>query len=487
MKKLFVLFLLFSLLSVATYAQEPNYCGTKAEKTEWFKQYIKNRETLKDRGANTIYMPMTVSVLTNDDGSGSYDLGRVLDEICQLNIDYQPVGVYFYLDTSVRYIANKAWNNHKDYSLSFDIYKNNRPKTVNTYYGNDAAGNCGYDFPGTGIILRKSCMGPGSHTWAHEMGHELSLPHTFSGWEGETYSTSKPTPEEVNDWPVELVDKSNCKTSGDQFCDTPPDYLSYRWNCNSSNQSTFELTDPKGQKFRVDGTNYMSYPQDVCMGKFSQEQIAAMRENAMTEKLEFIKSALTINEITDTAALISPTRGSSVKIEDAVVSWSKVPNATNYYVEVSRGKSFAAYILRQNTTDTFVVLPKLIAGNQYIWRVRPYNFTKTCKIDNKVRFSVFFTEAASNTLDVNDLANVQIYPNPSQAGNQLFVKINANHEGNINLSLLDMNGRILLQQKTLVTEGENELNLAVPNLSSGVYLLQISAPIGNIQKKVIVY
>lgn len=475
------------MFSVAAIAQEPNFCGTKAEKTAWFKQYIKNRENLQDRGKSTIYMPMTVSVLTNDDGSGSYDLSRVLDEICQLNVDYQQVGVYFYLDTLVRYIPNKAWNNHKDYTLSFEIYEKNRPKTINTYYGNDAAGNCGYDFPGTGIILRKSCMGPGSHTWAHEMGHELALPHTFFGWEGITYSTAKPTPLKVDDWPVELINKSNCKEAGDEFCDTPPDYLSYRWNCTSNSQTNFELTDPEGVKFRVDGTYFMSYPQDACMSKFSQEQIATMRENTMTEKLEMMKTSLDIKEIKDTAVFIYPLRNSSIKIEGEYVSWSKVANATNYYVEVSRGKSFAAYILKANTVDTFLLLPKLTAGNQYVWRVRPYNLTTTCKIDNKVRYNIFFTEAASNTLDVNDLANVEVFPNPSQAGNALNININANQEGNLNLSVFDLNGKAILQQKILVSEGENELSLSMPHLSAGVYLLQINAPIGSVQKKIVVY
>ncbi|NJK83013.1 MAG: hypothetical protein HC912_03550 [Saprospiraceae bacterium] len=51
--------------------------------------------------------------------------------------------------------------------------------------------------------MSKSCTGRGDHTWAHEIGHALSLNHTFYGWEAignidsTTYNFSLPAPENI--------------------------------------------------------------------------------------------------------------------------------------------------------------------------------------------------------------------------------------------------------------------------------------------------
>ena len=80
---------------------------------------------------------------------------------------------------------------------------------------------------------------------------------------------------------VERVDGVNCDIAGDGFCDTPADYLNYRWNCNNQGLSNVTQTDPLGEKLKSDGSLIMSYSSDVCSYRFSEEQIAAMQEGPL--------------------------------------------------------------------------------------------------------------------------------------------------------------------------------------------------------------
>jgi hypothetical protein len=478
--------LVFSLM--AQEQQPSNFCGTTSGKTEWLKQYQNNREQYAQyRGNAILYMPMTVTIVTNDDGTSAYSIQSILDEICQLNKDYESVNIYFFLASPIRTIKNTKWNNHKTFDEGYDLYDNNVENTINIYYCSDAAGNCGYDTPGTGIILAKSCMGLASHTWAHEMGHELSLSHTFTGWEGVTYNPNKPTPDSIQGYPVEKMNGSNCKNAGDGFCDTPPDYLSGRWPCGSTGKSPTEQKDPNGVVFRTDGTFFMAYSNDVCMNRFSAEQIAAMRANCLTQKTNFIATALEGMAINDSTTMISPISDVSLNSDTVTFIWRKVKNATYYNFEVAKNRSQTLNAIKATLQDSSVTL-YLPRAKKYYWRVRPYNFTYPCAVPIKIKMQSFSIEdAASNVLDVNGLENISIYPNPVKSDGVLKIKINAKHTGTISLSLNDVTGRQITQQRIALTDGENELDFLVGTLSSGLYLLQLSAPVGSVQRKVTVF
>ncbi len=478
--------LVFSLM--AQEQQQSNFCGTAAGKTEWLKNYQNNREQYeKYRSKAMIYMPMTVTIVANDNGANAYSIHAVLDEICQLNEDYKESNIYFFLASPIRIIKNTKWNNHKTYEDGYDLYENNVENTINTYYCTAAAGNCGYDIPGMGMILSKGCMGPSSHTWAHEMGHELSLPHTFVGWEGESYSPNKPTPAEINGLPVEKVDRSNCKDAGDGFCDTPPDYVSYRWSCGANGKYQTGQKDPNGVTFYADGTYFMSYSNDICMNRFSAEQMDAMRSNCLTEKKEFAATTLEGVAIKDTINLLAPASDALVSTDSVTLQWNKVPNATRYYYEVARDKKMSLNAIRGDISDNSVTL-SLPKGRVYYWRVRAYNLSYSCVVPTGIKYKSFSMEnTASKVLDANALENISVYPNPIQSEGILKIKINAQHTGMISLSLNDVTGRQIVQQRVTLTDGENEVDFPIGTLTSGLYLLQLSAPIGSVQRKITVF
>ncbi|HIO72030.1 MAG TPA: PKD domain-containing protein [Flavobacteriales bacterium] len=90
-------------------------------------------------------------------------------------------------------------------------------------------------------------------TTTHEVGHWLSLYHSFDGGCAGTSS-------------------SNCATNGDRCCDTPPTSSS-NGGCPSNNQNTCTETPTDQNDMHM---NYMDYVNDACMNLFTLDQKARM-------------------------------------------------------------------------------------------------------------------------------------------------------------------------------------------------------------------
>ena len=120
---------------------------------------------------------------------------------------------------------------------------------------------CGFA-GGTTTVIEKGCFA--ASTLAHELGHIFGLSHTFAGGD-------------------ELVNGSNCATSGDFICDTPADpydpHISLNQFINSKCLFTGKMKDANGQYYSPDVGNIMSYYPCVC--GFSAEQLRKIADLAM--------------------------------------------------------------------------------------------------------------------------------------------------------------------------------------------------------------
>ncbi|MCB0574414.1 MAG: metalloprotease, partial [Saprospiraceae bacterium] len=102
-----------------------------------------------------------------------------------LNEDYAATGIRFYFKDDWNLINSTAWYQHANIPQGIDMMlTNNVPDALNAYFASNVAGNCGYNLPYAGVAVAHNCAATGDHTWAHEVGHALSLPHPFIGWEG---------------------------------------------------------------------------------------------------------------------------------------------------------------------------------------------------------------------------------------------------------------------------------------------------------------
>ncbi len=480
-----VLVVFFLLLASILGAQSLEYCGTQGIDEEW-EAYIREHQELILRNACEVYVPLTVHVLGDDNGSGYLSLPSIFGSLETLNKDFESTGIRFFLGGPLNYINNASWYNHSSFNVGSQMMlANNVENTINCYIVDNAAGACGYRaFTGDAIALAKSCTNINDHTWAHEVGHWLSLPHTFFGWEGTDYDDESPTPTTINNRPVEKVDGSNCTSAADRICDTPVDYLSFRWGCNDKNEYPDSLSDPNGVRFAVDGSLFMSYAFDNCQSRFSEgqsEEMCTYLQNWVPEVVshEEPESAIESSQ----TKLIYPIN--SEVVENAVVlQWEEEGNASFYVVEISIFPNAAIPSLRQIVYGTSLDVFGLKSNKKYYWRVRSMNnysfdYNMVSDIEN------FLTGELSSTEEFY-AENLTVFPNPVAQDEVLNVRLSSQISEEIEIRLTNMEGKAFYKKNFFIGSGSNQLELKTSFLPSGIYILQGQGDLHNFQKKIVV-
>lgn len=492
--KAMVFVMLTATFSLAQ-SEKPFPCGTLPIKDPWLSEFqLKLPDLLEDRTDSLIYVPLSIHIVGNDDGTGYFRVSNILDAFCTLNNDYEQSNIQFYIKDTIIYHNRSDWNDHPTVvDGAFMMFEANVPNTLNIYFVSNPAGNCGYNLPYAGIAMNTGCSSPTDHTWAHEIGHAFSLPHPFLGWEGDVYDYSNPTPDRVTydytyfkdtlildttiidtAW-VEYVERKNCLIAGDGFCDTPPDYLSRRWPCDQSTSNSNELQkDPDGVDFRSDGTLFMSYANDACASRFSADQIIAMHANIVEEKPYLIDGIPPADPVSsESPVLVSPLEGGTAPTDNAVFTWEPVENANGYVFQVSRFRDFR-FIQEEVITDgPETIISGLRDGIRYYWRVKGFNHYYTCTDYTDV--NSFTASQMVNANQYSSLKVTRIFPNPAIAGTKLNIEFyNKANAGTVNVSMISSLGQTLFSKDVHCENGANSINLSLNGVTgSGWYFIKI--------------
>lgn len=483
--------------AVQATAQGPHPCGTVEGRSEWLKKYQQRPHEYRKDMDSVLFIPLTIHLAGSDNGLGYFPPSQLVTALCRLNADFLQTGLQFFVDGDIRYIPNSSWDSHPTVLDGAEMmFANNVPNTLNCYFVSDPAGNCGYNLRYAGVAIRKSCAGPNDHTWAHEIGHALAIPHPFLGWEGGVsydgsvpHNFSNPAPEFVTyDYTyfkdtlildtliidtalVEKVDGSNCHLAADGFCDTSPDYLSGRWTCNAGGVSPQLQTDPDGATFRSDGTLIMGYANDACQTRFTTEQIEAMRAFLFDRRPYWISTQTPEPVIPNEAPVtLFPIQGEPAQFNAVQLTWGPTPNATRYVVQVSRLVNFS--VLEEFiVADTTLFLDNLLVNRTYYWRVKPINNYNFCTIWSAT--ANFVTAAISSTGEGGAPVKAVVFPNPVRGGQEVFVQGLA---GIVRFELFSPVGmRIAAGQ----LEGNERAMFRLPaSLPSGVYYLSAETQAG---------
>lgn len=453
--------------------QPESYCGYH-EKSEWLTKYQQNPDAYPKRKSGAItYLPMAIHLVGKDDGTGHFPPRQVIDAMCTLNADFADSEIQFYLEDEFIYLNNSEWFEH-DFRAGSQMMRDNRiDGFINTFFVDDPAGNCGYFSPGRdALAVAKSCSGISDHTWAHEVGHFLSLPHPFVGWEGTDVISSETAPNMVNGNLVERLDRSNCENAADGFCDTYPDYISNRWSCNNDGESR-EMIDPNGESFRADGTLIMSYSNDACANRFSDDQMNAMHANVQDERQELLKNPTVLADVDleNGVVPITPSVGEVVTTGQTLISWEPVKNATHYYVEVSVFPNMAVLLERRIVATTELLTNELTFERSHFWRIRPFNYFDFCSPSSAV--FAFEVSSASSTKTIKEIESFVVAPIPAESGSDLLIQLTTDKSFSINASLISLTGQVLKTEKQDLNTGQHNFKFGLPDVASGVYILSL--------------
>lgn len=347
----------------------PNWCGSHDMGTykPIFQSRPKNSTPISAGNRAAIqWIPVWYHVIGKNDGTGLPDMKDILDNHCEMNEDFNPFNIGFYI-AAIDTIKNTTLWNYQNNFLGWQAFSQyNESNVCNIYVNGNLPGLCGFaTFPGTapaggGIFLNGDCIGPSQKTIQHEMGHYLGLPHTFESSDG-----------------IEFVNGTNCSSAGDFFCDTPADFLDDRTPC----PYTGLEQDINGDFYKdvIDETLIMSYFFDECVNRFSTQQ-----ENEMVFVLNNDRDNLLNQPLPDLNPLPAPTFVTPVAGDTTIVGnqpttfrWNKVPGADFYILKVSLTSPIIIYAdtLMRDTSFTISGLPSNKTVN---FRVRALSLGNTC-------------------------------------------------------------------------------------------------------------
>ena len=463
--------LLLILFQVGLYAQS-HPCGYSEGISEWLANFQEKRSNLPLSKSNqVIQVDLAIHLVGNDDGEGYASLNTLLESLCLLREDFENSGIEFVWDGKINYIPSTRYFDHNSFAIGSEMLQRFQvADKVNCFFVQNPAGNCGYANR-TGVVVNKNCMGRSDHTWAHEIGHHFSLPHTFLGWESlDKFDYNMPAPKRVGGRDVELADGTNCKTAGDGFCDTPADYLNFRWSCTADKLSTQVQTDPNGKTFKADGTFIMSYSYDNCVTRFSTEQEEAMRFYIQDERPNLIRTTVENSTVFEKATPLSPVRGSILAGNTVRLEWTELAAVSGYVVQVSFVPNFAAAIYEEVTKEPFLEFSKANPGKRYYWRVKPLYPSNVC-IPFSER-SDFALEKLTNTREENAFVSpLWVSPNPVTGGQDIRLVVGAQKTEYGYLQIADARGIILETRDIRIQQGKNEYTLSTHNLAGGIYFV----------------
>lgn len=262
----FVLFLfLFLFLPIVLKSQ----CGTHLISENHINLDFINysNSTKKFTPTDTLHFPIQFHVVVSE--NNQVDTNQLKNAVTYANSLYSNTKLKFYSCNQPNFI----------YSSSLEIIRNQTqentlaqphelPGMINVFlvdsvYIGDIP-QCGYAYLPGGpirIIMAASCLAPPSNTLAHELGHIFSLIHTHG--ESNTELTG------------ELVNGSNCSTTGDYLCDTPAD-PNLASKVSTACKYFLQEKDLNGDVFQPDVANIMSYTRDKCALHFSNQQANQM-------------------------------------------------------------------------------------------------------------------------------------------------------------------------------------------------------------------
>lgn len=240
---------------------------------------LRNNLHLQKSNTPIIWIPVQVHIMANSQNfqaMDSYTLGFYMN---QINAELIEANIQLYLCGNLNIITDdNLYNLYLNQDSQLDAH--DVSGKLNLYFVNNLSQGvagpyyCGYSkYPGDGerIVFSRDCWGYNQvSVLLHLIGQYLSL-----------YPTHGPGNASMT---AELVDGSNCATTGDEICDTPADPRLNRSGAMSGCSYVGTFRDANQAYYEPDTTNFMSYAAGNCRDHFTPMQNARMYYSASTDR-----------------------------------------------------------------------------------------------------------------------------------------------------------------------------------------------------------
>ena len=508
-KKVILATILLCAFCAPAPSQPVPVCGTVGPlQEELVPRFLRNKKALSDGAVplsrNIQYVPVTFHLVGRDDGAGQVSPGRVMDMLCALNVDFEPVGIQFYIHKITQLTNTAIYSDHNNAGALMLALRDNR--SINVWLVQDATpaetilesgivqGYYTFGDPlRDWIVMRNSAVNGQSTTLTHEMGHFFSLLHPFRGWDTEPYDPDVhgvPAPGvSPGGAPTERMSGINCETAADMLCDTPPDYNSgFGWEtCDYAG-----ALDPEGVPIDPEEKLFMSYfgecPREEYF--FSDTQQDLMMQDLLSPQRTYLRDNLPgpdFATVDGTPLQLAPAAQATVpNLPGVTFQWSAVPGADRYLLEVDITVNYTTPLARRIlVSGTSRTVTTLQTGRTYYWRVRPLNNFQTCT--DYSPSAIFFTGEVTGRQEIDPAAGFRIGPNPVRSGENAVVNLTAYRPFQGSLQLLDLTGRMIREfANTRFSAGSHPFLLDTRELPAGIYFLSLQTEEDRLTRKVVV-
>ena len=457
-------------------------------------------EHAHDAERSLVIIPVVVHVVWNTNSENVSD-ARVMAQIDQLNLDYARsnsdagstpsafTGVA--ANTDIQFcLAQRDPNGNattgierrqtsvSSFSTNDNVKRYNnggldawpRDSYLNLWVCDLSGGLLGYSqFPGgpantDGVVVEYGTVGsmtvPGTQnsfkygrSATHEVGHWMNLRHIWG-------------------------DDGNGCNGSDQVADTP-NQADENYGCPNFPHVSCS-NGPNGDMFM----NYMDYTNDLCMNLFTNGQADRMRSvfSPGGNRASILNSQGCIAPGGGSCAVPTGTSTFNVTSHSASISWNAVPGANNYKLQYRKSGNANWHNVTLGATGASS--SSLAANTSYEWQVRSncpsgssnYSVLNTFTTPGNGMVQSgdpVFTEATDPELRVGhaQTGTLAVYPNPT-AGDVLM-EYDAAGSADVEVVLVDAMGRTVFSTLTEVQAGPNSVELALPRLPDGIYLLRL--------------
>lgn len=501
MNKILITILAVACLPLVLTAQRVRgFCSTDHTAImERLEENKKNAEHLV-HSRMPVYVPITWHRVGRNDGSGKVTYKNILDQMCSTNEHFADMGIVFYIKDINEINNTQVYNEHRT-TINGTMRAEFDDNAINVYVPNNAntssdglGTTLGYYDPARDLlVMRRSEVSNRNSTFTHEVGHFLGLPHPHLGWDAEPYEGSENAPTfSPGGIRTELVDGSNCEVAGDRICDTPPDYnLGFGWpDCNY----TGGAKDPNGVPLDPQEINFMAYFLNCQLDEyiFTPMQKDIMQADYESNRRAYLRTSNFVPNLAEVGSVtnvLPANRDTSTVSSNIQFEWEAAENAEYYILEIDRLPTFALSpitVALVNGETNYTLPDELDLGKTYYWRVTPYSSGDYC-VERSAATRFVVGESVSNVSAIDELAAMDIYPNPVRSGQSLTLDIQAIDNTVVDVVLMDLSGRV--QQRLAdqsIRKGAQRIQLETSALSRGVYQVSLIGATGVRTERVVV-
>ena len=171
---------------------------------------------------------------------------------------------------------------------------------------------------------------------------------------------------------------------------------------------------------------------------------------------------------------LSPEDGAFVPELFPTMAWEDVTGVDGFNLVYGGNENFndAIQVDLDAPSNEFKVLYILEQDSTYFWKIRAFRDGDTTLWSPVWSFTIG-QDTVGGVQNIFSLQNVNVYPNP--ANNSLFIDVNIGQQKNAVVRIMDVLGKVLIQQEYTFEPGLNTRKIDTSKLESGLYIVRIQS------------